>query len=174
MAEVFVFGQLLSVEAFPKQSLFCKWKLHFGTNWKVLEGLTTGQTQVDEPQAQETTYWCHPIDLHFVTKGIQGWPKLELQVWHQDSFGRCNICSYGFIHMPSQGGYHKITCHTWRPIGSLSDQISQFFTEDSLKLMNEEIITNENRSRLQTQAMGSVNLELYVVFKNFEIYGIET
>jgi len=98
-----------------------------------------------------------------------------LQVWHQDSFGRCNICSYGFVHIPSQAGYHKISCHTWRPVGTVTDQISQLFTGESLKLTNEEIIIkNDDRFRLQTQAMGQVNLELYVVLKNFDKYGIET
>jgi B9 domain-containing protein 2 len=57
----------------------------------------------------------------------------------------------------------------------VTDQISQLFTGESLKLTNEEIIiTNDDRFRLQTQTMGVVNLELYVVLKNFDKYGIET
>jgi B9 domain-containing protein 2 len=57
----------------------------------------------------------------------------------------------------------------------VTDQISQLFTGESLKLTNEEIIiTNDDRFRLQTQTMGDVNLELYVVLKNFDKYGIET
>ncbi|XP_054160833.1 B9 domain-containing protein 2-like [Oppia nitens] len=175
MAEVYVFGQLVSAKEFSKRSLFCKWKIHFGHNWRIIEGLIEGQTQVDDPQTQEITYWCHPIDLHLATKGIQGWPKLELQVWNQDSTGRCNIVSYGFVHLPTQAGHHRITCHTWRPIGALSDQIANYFTDEGLKLTNEEIIvTNENRSRLQTQAMGDINLDLYLVLKSFDVYGIET
>uniref|UniRef100_A0A8C6ZB35 Uncharacterized protein n=1 Tax=Nothoprocta perdicaria TaxID=30464 RepID=A0A8C6ZB35_NOTPE len=27
---------------------------------------------VDSPQAGDVAYWCHPIDLHFATKGLQG------------------------------------------------------------------------------------------------------
>ena len=38
--------------------------------------------------------WAHPIDVHYTTKGIQGWPKLKLQVWHQDMFGRNELCKY--------------------------------------------------------------------------------
>jgi hypothetical protein len=38
----------------------------------VISGLKEGQTQVDNPVYGSVTYWCHPIDIHFVTKGIQG------------------------------------------------------------------------------------------------------
>lgn len=40
--------------------------------------------------------WAHPLDLHYTTKGIQGWPKLKLQVWHQDMFGRNELCMFLF------------------------------------------------------------------------------
>lgn len=33
---------------------------------------------MDTPQVGDMAYWCHPIDLHFATKGLQGgyqaWP----------------------------------------------------------------------------------------------------
>ena len=41
--------------------------------------------------------WCHPIDIHYTTKGIQGWPKIKVQVWHQDMFGRNELCMYHFF-----------------------------------------------------------------------------
>jgi len=31
-------------------------------------------------------------DLHLATKGLQGWPKIHLQVWHEDFFGRRELC----------------------------------------------------------------------------------
>jgi len=38
----------------------------------VLAGVREGQTQVDNPQHQDTAYFSHPIDVHFATKGLQG------------------------------------------------------------------------------------------------------
>ena len=32
--------------------------------------------------------WAHPIDVHYTLKGIEGWPRLKLEVWGVDSFGR--------------------------------------------------------------------------------------
>lgn len=43
-----------------------------GPNWKIVEGLKEGQTQVDSPIDGENIYWSHPVDVHFATKGIQG------------------------------------------------------------------------------------------------------
>ena len=59
------------------------------------------------------------------TRGLQGWPKLWVQVYHQDSFGRSGLdmkillfyykcplrnelVGYGFTHLPSTPGLHKI------------------------------------------------------------------
>ena len=87
-------GQLVGgSEFFPYKSLFCKWAIHSGGAWKVLQGLREGQTQVDDPQTGDTAFWCHPIDVHYATRGLQGWPKLHVQVYHQDSFGRCENLS---------------------------------------------------------------------------------
>uniref|UniRef100_A0A670Z0Y6 B9 domain-containing protein 2 n=1 Tax=Pseudonaja textilis TaxID=8673 RepID=A0A670Z0Y6_PSETE len=72
MAEVHVIGQIVGASGFPSSSLFCKWGIHTGASWKLLSGLREGQTQVDHPQLGDTAYWCHPIDVHFATKGLQG------------------------------------------------------------------------------------------------------
>lgn len=34
------------------------------------------------------TVWAHPIDLHYVCRGLLGWPKLHFQIWSQDVHGR--------------------------------------------------------------------------------------
>lgn len=72
MAEVHVIGQIIGGSGFPESSLFCKWKVHMGSAWRVLQGDSEGQTQVDDPSDEPMASWCHPIDLHFATKGLQG------------------------------------------------------------------------------------------------------
>lgn len=32
------------------------------------------------------------LELHFATKSMQGWPKLVLEVWRLDAFGRHDLC----------------------------------------------------------------------------------
>ena len=48
-----------------------------------LKGRIEGQTQVDKPEEGETSFWSHPIDVHFAARGLQGWPRILLQVYHQ-------------------------------------------------------------------------------------------
>ncbi|XP_025908531.1 exosome complex component RRP46-like, partial [Nothoprocta perdicaria] len=72
MAELHVIGQIVGASGFEQSDgLFCKWDVHTGSAWKLLGGRREGQTQVDSPQAGDVAYWCHPIDLHFATKGLQ-------------------------------------------------------------------------------------------------------
>ncbi|KAG6926288.1 B9 protein domain 2, partial [Chelydra serpentina] len=145
-----------------------------GGAWKLLSGLREGQTQVDHPQLGDVAYWCHPIDVHFATKGLQGWPKLHVQVWHQDPFGRRELYGYGFCHAPSSPGWHALACVTWLPRGSWPERLSQLFVGGGPQLLNSDLIyTGADRYRLQTTAAGTVHLELGVLLRHFARYGVE-
>ena len=56
--------------------------------------------------------WSHPFDLHYNISGIKGWPKLRIEIWHLDAFGRCEKCAYGMIYIPTAPGRHEldVTC----------------------------------------------------------------
>ena len=49
MAEVHLIGTLVGASDFPSPNLCCKYKFLAGDDWKVVEGETSGQTQVDLP-----------------------------------------------------------------------------------------------------------------------------
>ncbi|KAM6153573.1 B9 domain-containing protein 2 [Erethizon dorsatum] len=174
MAEVHVIGQLIGATGFSESSLFCKWGIHTGAAWKLLSGVREGQTQVDTPQVGDMAYWCHPIDLHFATKGLQGWPRLHLQVWSQDSFGRCQLAGYGFCHVPSSPGTHQLDCPTWRPLGSWREQLARAFVGGGPQLLHADTIySGADRYRLHTAAGGTVRLELGLLLRHFDRYGVE-
>jgi B9 domain-containing protein 2 len=65
-----------------------QWGVHAGRSWELIEGLDQGQSQVDCPQSGDMALWAHPIDVHFVCRGLLGWPKLHFQIWSQDVHGR--------------------------------------------------------------------------------------
>lgn len=48
--------------------------------WRVIEGHTEGQSQVDVASIFEESYLAHPIDVHLITKTLQGW-WLEILVF---------------------------------------------------------------------------------------------
>ena len=177
MAEVHLIGQIVGArEFFPHKSLFCRWSIHTGGGgaWKLLQGQREGQTQVDNPGEEETTYWSHPIDVHYATKGLQGWPKLHFQVYHQDDFGRNELIAYGFTHVPTSPGVHNHEVVTWRPSGSIRDTISQFYVGGGNQLRNPDVtLSSTDRYRLTTTAMGKIQVNLGVILRNFDKFGIE-
>ena len=109
-AELHLLGQLTGGSGFPLSSLFCKFSIESGSNFRVLQGVVEGQTQCDQPnvgslarppstcvrahrptaarQEDEMAVWSHPIDVHYTLKGIDGWPRLKLEIWGVDGFGR--------------------------------------------------------------------------------------
>lgn len=125
MAELHIIGQSVGGSGFSESSLFCKWGIYTGAAWCLLSGLREGQTQVDVLQSGKMVYWSNPIDRHYAAKGLHGWPKLHLQVWHQDSFGWSEIYGYGYCHVPSSTRHHPLSWVTWRLFGSWQEQLTQ-------------------------------------------------
>ena len=75
---------------------------------------------------------------------LPGWPKIHMQVWHQDGFGRNELYGYGHCHIPTSPGMHKIDCATWRPSGTLREQIMQTFVGGSPQLKTPDLIYRWN------------------------------
>eukprot|EP00039_Didymoeca_costata_P002247 m.58616 g.58616 ORF g.58616 m.58616 type:complete len:176 (+) comp11189_c0_seq3:244-771(+) len=174
MAELHVIGELVGGRDFPNQNLFCKWEAVQGPAWERLAGEASGQTQVDHPLDGTFAKWAHPIDLFFSSKGIQGWPKLVVQVWSHDIYGRNDLVGYGFCHVPTQPGSHQIECHVWRPLGTGMQQLKSMLVGGGPHLTAPEIVfAPDDRYRLRTQAMGVVLFELGVIARNFEKFGVQ-
>eukprot|EP00003_Mantamonas_plastica_P027497 TRINITY_DN590_c0_g1_i4.p1 TRINITY_DN590_c0_g1~~TRINITY_DN590_c0_g1_i4.p1 ORF type:complete len:149 (+),score=2.22 TRINITY_DN590_c0_g1_i4:61-447(+) len=127
MAEVHIIGELVGASGFPDNTLSCKWKLVADSkSWDLLSGESSaeGQTQVDEPYDGDMCVWDHPIDVHYSCKGVSGWPKMYVEVWHQDIFGRNELYGYGCTYIPSSAGEHELEIVTWRPKGSFSEELT--------------------------------------------------
>jgi hypothetical protein len=80
-----------------------QWGLNAGRSWELIEGYDQGQTQVDKVHRGDMSVWAHPLDAHYVCKGLSGWPKLHLQVYSMDVHGRVQLC-----------GYHPRFGHAWQ------------------------------------------------------------
>lgn len=174
MAEVHIIGQISEAKEFPKQELFCKWYIQIGNNWKVIEGKSEGQTQVASSQFTEVCNWSFPIDIHLATAGIQGWPKIYIEVYHLDWLGRAHLFGYGLVTLPTSPGRHTLDCYTWRPVGTLRDRFLQYFLGGGSQIKYPDLIFSpEKRYRLSTEAMGVVTLDLDLILRNFNNYGVE-
>ena len=177
MAEVHLIGQIVEATDFQERSLFAKWSFNSGSCWQVLEGFTEGQTHLSTiTSSDETSHsWSHPIDVHYVTHGLQGWPRLEFQLWGVDWLGKCNISAYGFMSIPLRPGTHELICHTWRPVGDFRRRIIDYLTGYRMHLVDpSDVISNGlNRHVIQSESMGTVRTKLSVILRGFEQYGVD-
>ena len=110
MAELHIVGELIGAEDYSLPSLFCKFAVEAGSNFRLLQGATSGQTQCDMPPEGEMALLAHPIDVHFAVKGIDGWPRLRLEVYGVDSYGRVELAGYGCCIVPTSAGTHELRC----------------------------------------------------------------
>jgi len=173
MAEVHIIGQIESAFDFPDSRLCCRWNLQLGGGWRVIAGDRDGQTQTDLPSLHDRAYFCHPIDLHLTTQTIQGWPKLQLQIWHHDQFGRQELYAYGTVFVPVAPGDHEIHCNTWRPMGGFREETMQKFLGGGMQLGSLTSLENPlHRAKLRTMTMGTVVLRLAIITRHFDKFGI--
>ena len=116
---------------------------------------------------------AHPLDIHYALKGIDGWPRLRLEVYGVDVYGRVELAGYGCCIVPTSPGTHELSCPTWRPTGTLREQFSTFFLGGAPRLKQKEVITaSTDRFRLQTEPAGEVRLRLSVLPKDMARYGV--
>lgn len=106
MAELHIIGQILSACNFEEPNLFCKWSIQFGkslkkrnrkpslnpvagSNWKSVEGDCEGTTATCRGRIEPISSFSHPIDLHLACRGIQGWPKIHVEVYAVNALNNC-------------------------------------------------------------------------------------
>jgi len=175
--EVHILGEISEGIGFKANKFIsCKWYLEWGKAWSLLAGDEASQTQYaassssDDYDGVQEVVWNHPIDVHFATASMQGWPRIIVQLCELDDYGRSVLSGYGFTHLPTNPGYHELEIHCWRPSGSVIDELNAFFLGTSPCLADEKIIFGkawETRSKLNTVASGIVKLNVHVVLRFF-------
>mmetsp|Transcript_84240 Transcript_84240/g.234632 ORF Transcript_84240/g.234632 Transcript_84240/m.234632 type:complete len:204 (+) Transcript_84240:166-777(+) len=172
--EVHVIGEVVGGSGFGA-GVSCKWSVDTGSQWKALNGEPGGQTHVDYPEAGDFAVWNHPVDLHYVAGSIDGWPRIVVQVWRLDEFGRNDLEAYGFVHVPTSAGSFDVEVPTWRPLGSHKVEMASFFLGGRPQLKSLSVIHAEagQRFRLVTESSGTVHLHLDVVLKHLAAHKVE-
>ena len=173
--EVHFIGQIYGGSEFDTNiGLFCEAHLDYGEAWRELPMKleTSIQTHTAYPDADEYYVWNHPLDVHFSTDSIFGWPKLELRVWRLDNVGRMDLLSYGLAALPCSPGFFELECPTWRPIGSWQEEALAFFVGGPPRLLTQDALNKQidKRKELKTVSSGVVHLQLEVLLKNFDVH----
>jgi B9 domain-containing protein 2 len=174
--ELHVIGEIEGGSGFGS-GVCCRWQLDHGPAWEQLGGYADGQSQVDYPTDGDSAVWAHPLDAHFLCKGLQGWPRLLLQVWQMDEFGRLHLSGYGFTHVPNVAGSYEIEVETWRPVGTLREEIAANFMGTTPQLRDIDLLFSKawsDRCRIATTSSGTVRVNVDVVLRNFNDHNVDT
>jgi len=178
--EVHIIGEIVGASDLETDNAFCVFQVKTGRYWSCVGGDEQGQTQVDYPSSEtdDMVIWNHPIDLHYYTKSVEGWPKLIFEVWHLDEFGGKVLSGYSFINVPTSSGAHELETGIWRPCGTHREEMAHFFTGDGPHLLNPDILHNpvkakEDRHRLTTKHVGKIHLRLDVIVRYFAGHSVD-
>ncbi|MES1909097.1 MAG: hypothetical protein MHM6MM_001901 [Cercozoa sp. M6MM] len=177
--EVHIFGELLGAARLGVGDAFCRFRFvqeNDGASeaWRCAEGTLSGQTQVEQGSRGHVV-WNHPVDVHFFARSVAGWPRIDVSVWRLTPEGHQVPVGYGTCAVPTTNGLHGIQCSLWRPVGSLSDELSRIFLGFAPSLRKPAAVSQdlELRQRLKTASAGTVLLRLEVLTRNFPQHNVE-
>ena len=173
MPEIHYVGQIASCLGVIKdttEGACVRWKIDHGQSWEHLGGNIQGQTQMSYCQIKETEMLPlnHPIDVHFAEAGLQGFggPRIAMQSYKMDWHGRRILIGYGFTHLPTSPGYHRLEIPLWRPSGNQEQELEAFLLGKTPALISHEPLYEsawKERCRLVTVTAGKVFMDIYVV-----------
>lgn len=139
----------------------------------------------------------HPIDCHLACRGIQGWPKIHLEVFAVDAANNCWPVGFGFGFVPSQPGFHTIEIPTWKvATHNLVDALKTKFNTGGYTISKSDLVysgvdrydlyfgclcnssslmlTNLSvRYKLSTISSGCITVEFMIISKNFATFGVD-
>ncbi|XP_030556133.1 B9 domain-containing protein 2 [Drosophila novamexicana] len=175
MAEVHIIGQILKAVDFDEPHLYCKWSLQSGNAWRLVQGELQGQTHVSSHRLQNSSDFAQPLDIHLCTAAIQGWPRLLVEVYAVNVLQQCWPVGYGFAHMPSTPGAHRLEINTWKIApNSWWQSIKERFGGGGAALHKTDLLySGVERYKLLTRSSGKIIVELSLIFRKFEEYGVE-
>ncbi len=71
---------------------------------------------------------CSSVDLVSPVQLLKTLPLWRCRrVYQLDTFGACHLIGTGFTHVPMSAGSFEITCPTWRPAGTVHEDVKSFF-----------------------------------------------
>ncbi len=83
------------------------------------------------------------------------------------------LAGYGFCHVPTSPGNFNLEIVTYRPKGSVAEEIAAFFLGGHPQLVQDEMVhTTADRYILRTVTTGKIYVQLTLVLKDFAKFGL--
>lgn len=77
-------------------------------------------------------------------------------------------------YIPTEPGQHYVECVIWKPEGSFTEKIYNYFLDTTSHLQHGEVVeSSEDKFDLFTETVGSVHLNIDLIVRGFKNYGVE-
>jgi len=170
-------GRILNACGFDCDELYLKYEIIFGPNFNVLNGVTSGETFQSiayEEDNINVVSFDQPLSLNLSCRSINGWPKIFVEVWSNDSDGKNCIVGYGTGYIPVKSGFSKMTINCWRPSDSTSQSLGEKLLNNNIEFNDKSAVySTVEKFGVSSISTGQINIELEIIFKDFILHGIE-
>ena len=173
--QIFISGRIISANNFEAEEIFIKYEIIHGTNFKLVDGNTSGETfQAVSHMNQQRIFFDHPLSVNMSCRSIKGWPKFLLEVWANDYHNRNYLIGYGTAYVPFNPGNNILNVMCWRPKEKIVSSLSEIFLGNTPEFIEKSAVySNEEKFGLFALSTGTVTLELDVILKDFNLHGIK-
>ncbi len=133
--------------------------------WILQNGHEKGETQIHHgPLQGNEGVWNHPIDIHYATTGMRGWPKIRLEIFSENAMGIKSFVGFGcYTPLPSnKPNRTQIEVVIWRPYEGFLEKIKSHFLGRRLRKSQLEMNTLG-----EIESIGVVHLSLQVFLSKF-------
>ncbi|XP_063059438.1 Meckel syndrome type 1 protein [Engraulis encrasicolus] len=173
-------GEIVSAKGYEYDNLYIHFILDLPNNWFGLpfESLS-GVTQTCQTRTlgkDNVAFFSYPFSFETFFQAdedteecLPQWPVLYFKVLSLDYWQRYRTEGYGYAVIPSNPGYHSVTCQTWRPLqnGTVAE-LRRFFIGGSPELEDYSYVRIPNtfkgerlsRFGFRTETTGSVTFTL--------------
>uniref|UniRef100_W5KIU0 MKS transition zone complex subunit 1 n=1 Tax=Astyanax mexicanus TaxID=7994 RepID=W5KIU0_ASTMX len=159
-------GRSFSAQGYEYDNLYVNFFLELPNSWSSVPFQSlSGVTQTCRTRTlgkDNVAFFSYPFSFEsFFRKedesedSLPKWPVLYFKVLSLDFWQRYRTEGYGYLVVPSSPGYHRVTCHTWRPLqtGTVAE-LRRFFIGGAPEL------EGYHRFGFHTQTTGSVTFNL--------------
>ncbi|XP_070854914.1 B9 domain-containing protein 2 isoform X2 [Drosophila suzukii] len=160
MADFHIIGQIIKAVHFAEPHLYCKWSLQSGNAWRLVQGEVKGESHVAAHRLQNCADFVQTLDIHLSAGSVQGWPRLLVEVYAIDVLKQSWPVGYGFLHIPSTPGTHRMDISTWKvaPNG-LWQSLRELFGGGGAALSKNDIIySGVERQNFSEKALSTIDL----------------
>ena len=204
---VSTFCEIVSATQFEGEYLYVQWKVVLppvGWRWapeltaEQVSQLSSGSTQICKSSYNSTgkvgamalihptANFSFPLDIHLVSSvhndasRVHNWPQIFFEVGSAGSWGRHYVEGYGYMKLPNRPGTYNECVSTWKPHGSIRQQMEDFFLGGSRHLSDHSSYValprpSErgpflNKYGFSTETSGKIRVRFNVVMHHAERY----